>query len=508
MMMTRVAQGLALLVCGAGVVLGCSSSIETTSPSGSRASSTERVGRIGLQLQPVAGITVTGLHYTVTQGAPSAASLIVSEGNLPTPGTASNISFGLPLPVGSGYFVSLSGVSAELNDNITCSGMVGPVEVQANVSTAISLQLTCVDNSNGQALVSVDVETDACPRLIVDYAVAEPAEGWVGKSIKVFAGAHDLDNAAEPIKYTWSIVEPAMAAVGTFAPANTRDSSFLCQANGYAIRIRVTAENHECRKSLETVVKCGESNCGNGVVELEGGETCDWRAGPGHPADPTCPLDCTKVCGDGFAEGDEECDPLPNNPAVCNPPGQPNACKTRVGQLTGQPGSLAICGDGIRSGNEECDPGSGFDHCCSTSCESLCPPGCLECEEAGDCVFSVDNCFGPPSAPFTLAQQKICTDVMQCVQDSNCMDSNASLGRCYCGTLGIPACVAAPFDLSQPGTPNGACAKIMQVANPDAISNERMLAGLINKSRPGGAAGQRLSCQKIDPVCAPLCGLQ
>lgn len=266
----RVTQGVVCWLCGAGMVLGCSGNMETTTPSDGRAGTVEQVGRIGLQLQPVAGITVTGLHYTVTQGAPSAAAPIVSEGNLPTPGTGSSFSLGLPLPVGSGYFVSLSGFSAEPNDDVTCSGVVGPVEVQANVSTAISLQLTCVDNTNGQALVSVDVKTDACPRLIVDYAVAEPATVEVGRSTRVYAGAHDLDNAAEPIKYTWSIVDPAQVIVGAFSPSNARDSTFECRSGSESVRIRVTAENHECRTSLETAVSCiyDLTYCGNGACTI------------------------------------------------------------------------------------------------------------------------------------------------------------------------------------------------------------------------------------------------
>ena len=83
--------GTLALVAMAGVaVAACSSTIDTSSPSGS-AKSDENVGKIGLKLQPVLGITVTSVHYIVTAGNPALtpAPAIVSEGNLPTPGTGS-----------------------------------------------------------------------------------------------------------------------------------------------------------------------------------------------------------------------------------------------------------------------------------------------------------------------------------------------------------------------------------------------------------------------------------
>src|SRR5260221_4604582 len=133
--------GTLALVALAGVaVAACSSTIDTSSPSGTSAKTGEHVGSIGLQLQPVFGITVTSVHYIVTAGNPTAtpAPAILSEGKLPTPGTSSTFSFGIPLPVGTGYYVSLSGVSAETNDNITCSGVAGPFNVAPNQSAPIA----------------------------------------------------------------------------------------------------------------------------------------------------------------------------------------------------------------------------------------------------------------------------------------------------------------------------------------------------------------------------------
>jgi hypothetical protein len=541
---------LALVAMAGFAVAACSSSLDTRSPSGSDAKSDEHVGTVGLQLQPVAGITVANVHYTVTAGNPAAtpAPAIVSEGNLPTPGTSNNFSFGIPLPVGTGYYLSLSGVSAETGDDVTCTGSYGPFAVQANTSSLFNMVLTCVDNTKGQILTTVDVKTDACPRLIVDYAVAEPSTALVGGNIKVFAAAHDLDNAAEVITYAWAIVDPAKAGTGSFAPATSKDTQFNCTGPGNAVKVKITATNHQCSKSLETIVSCTSVTCGDGVVDPTIGETCDFGAAAGHPADPGCPSDCTKTCGDGLAEGDEVCDPLPLNPKSCLPPTDPNGCHPRPvfcgdGFVTGTevcdtlgnvgPNEVAlsggnscdadcahisgpVCGDHLVAGSETCDDGTGTalapapapSRLCSAECESISTTACVACEQAGDCFASSDNCLGPAATPFTAAQTTQCFDVMQCIQASNCLDGTGSLGKCYCGTLSTAACGAAPFDLTAAGAPNGPCAAIMQQGNPGVTTNSAILGGLTNKSRPSGAAGQRLNCQKTDATCAPLCGVQ
>src|ERR1700712_1887585 len=89
-----------------GVVAGCSSN--DVSKQGTAKGGEGPTGTIGLSLQPVSGVTLNTIHYVVTK---AGSSTPVSEGDLPTPGTASTFSFGLPLPVGTGYTVSLSGTS-------------------------------------------------------------------------------------------------------------------------------------------------------------------------------------------------------------------------------------------------------------------------------------------------------------------------------------------------------------------------------------------------------------
>jgi hypothetical protein len=529
----------------AGVAItACSSSLDKKAPGDDTAQvgNSERVGTLGLALQPVAGITVSNVHYTVTAGN-AAGAPIVSEGNLPTPGTADDFSFGIPLPVGEGYYISLSGESAETGDNITCTGSYGPFGVTPNTTTPFNMVLTCVDNTNGQIVAGVQVATDACPRLVVDYAVAEPGTATApGGEIDVHAAAHNLDAAAPAgITFAWSIVNPLQAGVGQFAPANAADSVFTCADPGDSVTIRVTATNYECSKSLDTVISCASLTCGNGIVEPALGETCDWGVDAG------CPSDCTKVCGDGNPEGSETCDPSPADPAHCWPAGTATECTIRTpecgdGFVTSPeacdtlgnvgPGGVPlpdgstcnagcggitgpVCGDGSASGTEECDGGTGTaqnpvpatSRECTYECERIATAECVTCEQGGNCVASSDNCLGPTATPFTVEQQLACTDLMQCIQDSNCLDGTGSLGKCYCGTLDTAACGAAPYDLNAAGAPNGPCAALMQAGSPALTTNSQILGGLTAKSRPGGAAGQRLNCQKNDATCGPICGI-
>jgi hypothetical protein len=539
--------GTLALVAMAGIaVTACSSTLDKSSPSGSSAQG-ENIGTVGMKLQPVAGITITQVHYTVTAGNPAStpAPAIVSEGNLPTPGLSDNFSFGIPLPVGTGYYVSISGESAQTGDDITCTGSYGPFAVTPNSSTPFNMTLLCVDNTKGQILSTVTVDTNACPRLIVDYAVAEPGSALKGSDIDVHSSARDLDNATAAITYAWAVKNPANAAVGSFVAPTAANTKFHCANAGDSVILTVTASNGQCSKTLETVVSCVNASCGNGVLDAD--ETCDTAL------DPTCPTDCTRVCGDGIIESGEGCDPLPANLAnaqVCIPAGSPNACTVRpvscgdgfvngaeacdpVGNIgvggvalpagstcnpdcTVQGPAPVVCGNGAVTGTEECDAGTGTtsspvevtSRTCSAKCESWSTTACVECEQAGDCFASSDNCLGPQGS-FTIAQQKLCTDVSQCIQDSNCLDgAGSTLGKCYCGTLSTAACSAAPFDLTAPGAPNGPCAAIMQAGATGVTSNTQMLAAFTNKSRPTGAAGQRLNCDKTDPVCAPICGVE
>jgi hypothetical protein len=505
----------AALFAGAAV-LSCG----TQSPSdGPRSSAgAEHQGTIGLALVPVSGVTLNSVHYVVINGATPA--VTIAEGDLPTPGTAKEFSFGLSLPVGTGYTISLSGASAETGDSITCGASYGTFNVAPNNSTSFSLTLTCHDDTNGAVVGAVDTKTDACPKLVFDYVVATPSVTYEGKDIAVLGKAHDLDGKA--LTYTWKIAHPF---VGTFVPVASPTSTLRCNQAGFGESVTVTANNGECSKSLSTLVSCIRSECGNGI--LEPGEQCD-RAILGVP----CPPDCTYVCGDGTAEAPvEDCDP--SNTANCTAICKTRAPKCNDGWLTNgeicdpsatpsvPPGTPAnqvckadcsgfdtvatsTCNNGIVEPGEQCD---GESPTCSNACQKTSTPACVACELEGDCYESVETCKGI-GAPFSLAEQTQCYNVLKCIQQSNCFDGTNSLGKCYCGDLKSPSeCSPAPF--SGPGSPNGPCVDEIKAGFPTFTANTQVLAQLVNTDYPSGAGMKRINCQKVanQGACLDVCGL-
>lgn len=507
---------LALLATAAGAVgVGCSSS--QTATTGSANSADGPQGSVGLSLVPVSGVTLNSVHYIVTNTSQAGN---VAEGDLPTPGTAKDFTFGLPLPVGTNYTISLSAVSVE-NPAVTCAGAFGTFNVTANASSAFTLTLACHDNTTGQAIGTVGVTTDACPRIVFDYAVATPASALIGSTIAVAGKAHDLDG--KTLTYAWKIATPAN---GTFAPVTAASSVFTCAAAGNNQVVTVTANNGECSKSLTTYVSCTSATCGNGVIDTALGETCDTALTP-----LTCPSNCMSHCGNGIVETPAEtCEP-PNtatcgttclartpvcgdgfltSPEVCDgtnfPAGTPagSTCSADCKTITSP--APAVCGNGIVEAGEVCDASDGT--CNNTCTAKVSNATCVTCENNGTCSDFVANCSGPGGA-FTAAQSTQCNAVLSCIESSNCFDGTGTLGgTCYCGSLALSDCQAAPFDLTKAGAPNGPCAAVIQAGLPGITSNSAVLGGLTASAKPAGAAMQRLNCDKTadGAACLSACG--
>jgi len=518
---------LALLTAVAGTVAAaCSSSVvpDENKPDGVSSSSKGSEGNVGLSLVPVAGIEINSVNYVVT-GTPAIPGTPLPSGVLPTPGTASSFSFGIPIPVGTGYMLSLTAASADPNDDITCSGSYnGPVppdtgfSVSANTTTNFTMVLTCVDNTNGQIVAGVTVETDACPRLLPTWVSAIPNTANVGESIAVNALGSDLDGAS--ILYSWSI-PGSPASTGSFAAPGSQATTFDCDGPLDNFIVRVTMNNGECTKDLDTIVSCTSLTCPNGV--LDANEDCDPLIPAGQPGNNPfgCPADCTVECGDGFVEPPaEECEigvgGVPT--ATCTA-----ECRNRV----------ASCGDGFHTTPEACDPtatptgapaGSTCNADCTVSGPVACGNGTLEgtevCEGSPTAFYNTDprgcnedcnsfvfssacqtciesGCAGADTCQgggFTADQSATCNELLNCVDDSGCNSGGFPL-FCYCGATTATVC--------DNGGGTGACRALIEEGlnstDPGFIQNNLFDIGL-----PGGRAMARFECGN-GAGCATLC---
>ena len=505
-------------VAGAAMV-GCSSDSDSSKTDGSSASD-GKLGQVGLNLQPVSGVIINTISYSVTQGQGGA---VVKAGNLPVPGTGKDFSFGVPLPVGTGYYLTLSGATA--NGDTTCAGGFGPFNITANTSVDITPVLTCTNITTGQPVVIVDVETTACPDISFDYVVATPTAADVGSAISVLSNA--VSASAKPLTYQWSLSTPA---VGAFTPPTAKDASLACNAAGTGVTVTVTANNGECSKSLSTKVSCVNVLCGNGVVDP--GETCD------KAISATCPADCTVACGDGVVEGTETCEPP--NTAACSATCGPRATVCGDGFITGtEPcdtaavptgapagrtclstagvctlsDPVAVCGDGIVSAGETCDNAGGNNYALNNcgdiwgtgaidgsanDCNVITSAACATCEAGSECAELTDSSILSGNAvegPATGTSRKdLYNKTLDCVRDTACAVGNVL--DCYCGTVSSATCDA--------GNGNGVCKAVIEQAlettNPTEVSNR-----LSNVTLGGGLALARVACDKNN--CVAPCGL-
>jgi hypothetical protein len=518
----RKAAFFALIATAAGVSsVACSSN---PAPDGSGEGAGDgRLGRVGLTLQPVSGVIISSVSYSVTQGQSGA---VVTSGSLPVPGAGADLSFGVPLPVGTGYFLTLSGATAD--GQVTCAGGFGPFNITANATIDITPMLTCTDITTGQPVASVDVSTTACPDVTFDYVVATPSSAVVGQQMGLLSNA--VSASGKLLSYQWSASSPG---IGVIIPANAKDASLECASAGGTLIATVTASNGECSKSLSTTVTCHSGGgCGNGVVDR--GETCDVAL------EPSCPADCVHVCGDGVVEAGESCEP-PNTAAcgdtcqmrepICGdgfingsepcdiaalPTGAPagRTCENLGGvcQLA-FPIGLSLCGNGIAEFDDTCDNpggnnyaiancgdvwGSGTLDGAANDCSPITSATCARCEASSECAELMDPSFLAGSAVAGPAlgtpRSELYFKTLDCVRDTTCAVANVY--DCYCGSVSSEQCDA--------GGGNGACKTIieqgLETTNPIEIAMH-----FSNVTLGAGLALSRVACDQLN--CRVACSL-
>jgi hypothetical protein len=207
----------------------------------------DRVGSVALELIAVRGITLGSVHYVVTTSGGS----VLSEGDLPTPGTARAFPFDMPLAAGTGYTIALSG-SPSSGADLTCAASFAGFDVTANNTTGITLYLACQDAADGTPVRPMDI-MEECPRLLCDYLLVAPTLLELEGSAAVAMKAHDLDG--KPVTYSWMVDEPS---VGTFAPTTGSSAAFTCHNVKSGASLSAVASNGECIQVISRTVRCSD----------------------------------------------------------------------------------------------------------------------------------------------------------------------------------------------------------------------------------------------------------
>lgn len=231
-----------------------------------------------------------------------------------------------------------------------------------------------------------DADNDGCGNPAVSMIVCEgdtPPEGWVDN-------AYDIDDT-DGVCCGNAIVDEGEECDG---------NSNTCSDLGFASHDVV-----QCSTRCEWDISvCDNELCGNGVIDVAVGETCDPEAedapancrenctycGDGvvqalsgetcELGEPGCREDSCTFCGDGVVQADEgeECEPKEGEDGVC-PYGE-TACTYCDDACEISEGETSYCGDGIvdEAEGEACDgePNCAEDCQWSTSTPSNADDGC------------------------------------------------------------------------------------------------------------------------------------
>jgi len=186
------------------------------------------------------------LHYSVAfsgSGAP------VAQGDVPIGDVSTSFSFGVNLPVGRNYQLSLVARPADTSLDIECVDSSQPFDIQQGTSTPVAAGLRCFLNTHSVGPVAV--ATTACPRLIFERVEVSPLNSFKPPQIALVARAFDLDG--KPVTYSWQ-VEPRTPATVLLSTSST--ATLSCADGTHALNVTVTASNGECKTDSKLTIAC------------------------------------------------------------------------------------------------------------------------------------------------------------------------------------------------------------------------------------------------------------
>ena len=189
----------------------------------SRSSEAVTTGTIDLSVKVPTGITLNSANYTLV--GPNSFS---QTGTITISHTTAISATITGVPAGSGYTISLVGISAD--GSSTCAGTSNSFTVVAGNPTSVPTIVTL--SCNAPSSVGVNGSVAICPT--IDSVSANPLSVSVGNSVALSTVARGPDPSG--LSYSWS------ATTGTFVNGTTAAPSFTCTTSGSSV-ITVTVSD-------------------------------------------------------------------------------------------------------------------------------------------------------------------------------------------------------------------------------------------------------------------------
>jgi hypothetical protein len=379
--------------------------------------------------------------------------------------------------------------------------------VVQDVTTPVVVTLMCQgtnDGGAGSARVTADFELKECNVDRIRKIWAIPANLLEGESttVEVEAWPGSLVTLANPAVWSFQVLSGGTVAAGGSCEGDACND-FTCGAvpvgspinpetslptNVVTVEVRV--EDDDCYDTETVFVECAQASvCGNGTAE--GLEECDGTDGI-NPLTEECNACVIEFCGDGVANtAFEDCDgtdgvvdPLTTTcDASCQLVALPYCGDNIINDGADLPGAeqcdgtglpypgavcdaacqiVPFCGNGVAEGAEACDLGEPANGPFPSACSDTCTANAAP-NYCLDCLES-----SPANALVASCQanaQPGCNALLECFSTSGCYYPDA--WQCWCGNAfaDSASCEAGSFALA-----NGDC-KDEMVAVSGATTN-------------------------------------